>query len=107
MFPAADEFGAHRAGDTVEQVGAQLGPSRGHLVDQVPGHGVEIAGEPVLVGAEEQGEMVAGVAVPVDVDAAIAGVGGAGDEGTGGQKDSKEVAPGAVGAGAQGRRRAE
>jgi hypothetical protein len=55
----------------------------------VSAQGFQVTGEAVLVGAEEEGEMVAGVAVPVDVDAGIPGVGGAGDEGTGGQEFSK------------------
>jgi hypothetical protein len=91
VFVAADEFGTQGFGGAVEEVGAQLGPAVGRLVDQVPAQGVEVTAEAVLVGAEQQGEVVAGITVPVDVDAGVAGVGGAGDEGTGGQKFSKDV----------------
>ncbi|MDO0936439.1 hypothetical protein QQY66_33825 [Streptomyces sp. DG2A-72] len=91
VFVAADEFGAQGLGGAVEEVGAQLGPAVGRFVDQVPAQGVEVTTEAVLVGAEQQGEVVAWVAVPVDVDAGVSGVGGAGDEGAGGQEFSKGV----------------
>ncbi|WP_416986800.1 hypothetical protein [Streptomyces sp. T028] len=91
VFVAADEFGAQRFGGAVEEVGAQLGPAVGRLVDQVPAQGVEVTAEAVLVGAEQQGKVVAGIAVPVAVDAGVPGVGGSGDEGTGGQEFSKDV----------------
>ncbi|MFF3372090.1 hypothetical protein ACFYXF_03930 [Streptomyces sp. NPDC002680] len=89
VFVAADEFGAQRVGNCVEEVGAQLGPALGCLVDQVPAQGVEVAAETVLAGAEQQGQVVAGVSASVDVDAGIPGVGGTGDEGTGVQRFSK------------------
>ncbi|MEV7817834.1 hypothetical protein AB0P05_45650 [Streptomyces flaveolus] len=65
----------------VEEVGAQLGPADGHTVDEVPDHGFDIAGEPVLEGDEEQGKFHARLAVELDVYAVIAAGGRAGDQG--------------------------
>jgi hypothetical protein len=69
----------------VEEAGPQAGPADGHVVDEVPGHGLDVAGELVLVGVQEQWKIVDGVTVPVDIDAGKAGLGGAGNARAGGQ----------------------
>lgn len=85
VFVAPGQGAAQGSGSAVEKVGAQLVPTVFHVVDQVPGHGLQVAGEPVLVGGQEQRELVVGVAVEVDVHAGVSVGGGAGDDRAGGQ----------------------
>ncbi|MFE7302635.1 hypothetical protein [Streptomyces sp. NPDC057579] len=73
----------------MEKVGAQLVPADGNVVHEVARHGFQVPAEPVLKGSHEEGQVVAGHSVMVDVDArvtgdaVVGGLRGAGDEGSG------------------------
>jgi hypothetical protein len=80
----------------VQEIGAEFVPADGDVIDEVACQGMEIAGEAPLEGGQQQRQMVAGhpVELHVDADVARAGRGGAGDEGAGGQRNSKGMASG-------------
>ncbi|MFE0948366.1 hypothetical protein ACFW4T_13220 [Streptomyces mutabilis] len=83
---AAGQRGHERGRGVVEEIGAEFVPADGDVVDEVLGHGLDVASEHVLVGGQEEREVVAGHAVELDVDAAVPRAGGgAGDEGVCGQ----------------------
>ncbi|MFB9737745.1 hypothetical protein ACFQE4_27050 [Streptomyces thermocoprophilus] len=83
---AAGQRGHERGRGVVEKIGAEFVPADGDVVDEVPAHGLDVASELVLVGGQEEREVVAGHAVELDVDAAVPRAGGgAGDEGVCGQ----------------------
>lgn len=101
---SAGQVLAQRVGCAVQEVGAEEGPALRCLVDEVCGQGVGVPGEAMLVCGEEQGQVMAGVAVPVDVRAGVSGAGGAGDDRTSGQRGFLSWA-GSAGGSARGRRR--
>ncbi|WP_405693753.1 hypothetical protein [Streptomyces coelicoflavus] len=78
---AAGQRGHERGWGVVEEIGAEFVPADGDVVDEVLGHGLDVASELVLVGGQEERDVVAGHAVELDVDAAVSRAGGgAGDE---------------------------
>lgn len=83
---AGGEAIAQGVGRSVEEVGAEGGPAFRRVVDEVRGQGLGVAGEPVLVRGEQQRQVMAGVAVPVDVRPGVAVGGEAGDDRTSGQR---------------------
>jgi PAS domain-containing protein len=44
---AAGDLLTQRLGGAVEEISAERGPADGHVIDEVPGHGVQVAGKAV------------------------------------------------------------
>jgi PAS domain S-box-containing protein len=55
---AAGDLLTQRLGGAVEEISAERGPADGHVIDEVPGHGVQVAGKAVLVGGYSAAEVV-------------------------------------------------
>ena len=86
LVASAGEVLAQGVRCPVKEVGAEAGPAFRRVVDEVRGQVLGVAGEPVLVRGEQQRQLMAGVAVPVDVRPGVAGGGGAGDDRRSGQR---------------------
>ncbi|WP_327251009.1 hypothetical protein [Streptomyces sp. NBC_01244] len=85
----ADDVLADFVGCAVEEVLPERVPPDGGRVDEVSGEGLGVTGETVLMSREQEGEVVAGISIPVNVDPGKAGLRGAGDGGSGCQGDSR------------------